>query len=78
MLVAKYRRHKLPILVAGIVPWLGVLGSLLYSEYFVPYQGGGASTWQIAQLFGGATVAVIGVVVLIMARKFIWPIKGTH
>ena len=78
LLVAKYMRHKLSIFVAGAVPWLGLLGSLLYTEYFVPYQGGGASMWPVAQLFGGTAAAVIGVVVFFVARKFIWPIKDAH
>jgi len=78
LLVAKYMRHKLSIFVAGAVPWLGLLGSLLYTEYFVPYQGGGASMWPVAQLFGGTAAAVIGVVVFFLARKFIWPIKDAH
>lgn len=78
LFVAKYMRHKLSIFVAGAVPWLGLLGLLLYSEYFVPYQGGGASMWPVAQLFGGTAAAGIGVLVFLIARKFIWPISSAH
>jgi len=37
------------------------LASLLYQEYFAPHQGGGASMWPIAQLFGGTLAASLGV-----------------
>ncbi|HEX8251788.1 MAG TPA: hypothetical protein VF846_01475 [Thermoanaerobaculia bacterium] len=47
--------------VAGAaVPWLTFLAYLLYCEYFLPYTGGGASMWPIAQLFGGTTAAAAG------------------
>ena len=48
------------ICVGGAVPWLGLLGLLLYYEYFVPYSGGGASMWPIAQLFAGTVAAAVG------------------
>ena len=48
------------ILIGAIAPWLGMLGFLLYNEFFVPYQGGGASMWPIAQAFGGTAAALIG------------------
>jgi hypothetical protein len=48
------------ILLGGVLPWLGVLGWLLYNEYFVPYQGGGASMWPIALLFAGSIAAGVG------------------
>ena len=49
------------IYVAGAVPWFSLLAALIYTEYFTPYKGGGASMWPIAQLFGGAVTAAIGV-----------------
>ena len=49
------------IYVAGAVPWFSLLAALIYTEYFTPYKGGGASMWPIAQLFGGAIAAAIGV-----------------
>ena len=49
------------IYVAGAVPWFSLLAALIYTEYFTPYKGGGASMWPIAQLFGGAVAAAIGV-----------------
>lgn len=53
-------RGRRAILVGAAVPWLGLLIWLLYNEFFVPYQGGGASMWPIAQLFGGTAAAAIG------------------
>lgn len=78
LLVARYMQHKLSIFVAGAIPWLGMLCALLYSEYFVPYQGGGASMWPIAQIFGGSAAAVCGIAAFLIARKFIWSKKNAH
>ena len=50
------------LFASGAVPWLGMLGWLLYNEYFVPYHGGGASMWPIAQLFAGTVAAAVGMV----------------
>ena len=36
------------------VPWLVLLVAILITEYVVPYQGGGASMWLVAQFFGGS------------------------
>ena len=46
---------------AAAIPWLGLLAVLLFMEYGMPYQGGGASMWPIAQLFGGTVAALVGV-----------------
>jgi hypothetical protein len=48
------------ILLGAALPWLGTLAWLLYNEYFVPYQGGGASMWPIALLFAGSITAGVG------------------
>ncbi len=48
------------ILLGAALPWLGVLAWLLYNEYFVPYQGGGASMWPIALIFAGSIAAAVG------------------
>ncbi len=48
------------IMVGGALPWFGLLTWLLYNEYSVPYQGGGASMWPIAQLFAGSIAAGVG------------------
>ena len=45
---------------SALLPWLGLLAWLLYQEYFVPYQGGSASMWPIAQLFAGTVAAGVG------------------
>jgi hypothetical protein len=55
-----FLRYWLGLIIAGALPWLGLLAFLLYDEYFVPYQGGGASMWPIAQLFGGTIAAATG------------------
>lgn len=54
-------RKNWAIWVAGAVPWLALLGALIYTEYFTSFAGGGASMWLIAQLFGGTVAAAIGV-----------------
>lgn len=55
-------RGRRAIIFGGAVPWLGLLAWLLYNEFFVPYQGGGASMWPIAQLFAGSVAAVVGMI----------------
>lgn len=55
-----FLRDRLGFVIAGAIPWLGLLAFLLYNEYFVPYQGGGASMWPIAQLIGGTIAATAG------------------
>lgn len=52
----------------GAVPWLGMLALLLYNEYFVPYPGGGASMWPIAQLVAGTVAAAVGMLAAAVAR----------
>lgn len=49
------------LLASAAVPWCGLLAWLLLVEYVLPYRGGGASMWPIAQLFGGTVAAVVGV-----------------
>ena len=53
-------RGRKAVLIGGVIPWVGLLVWLLYHEYFVPYQGGGASMWPIAQLFGGTAAGLVG------------------
>ena len=45
--------------IAGAVAWLLMLAYLLVNEYLLPYRGGGASMWPIAQLFGGTVAAAV-------------------
>jgi len=54
---------------AAAIPWFGLLVWLLYNEYFVPYQGGGASMWPVAQLFAGTIAAVVGFVAHSLTRR---------
>jgi hypothetical protein len=53
-------KSRANIVVGAAVPWLGVLAWLLYNEYYVPYQGGGASMWPIALIFAGSIAALVG------------------
>lgn len=62
-------KGRLGIVLSGAIPWLGLLAGLLYQEYFVPYQGGGASMWPIAQLFGGTVAAVTGIGMYLLGKK---------
>ena len=55
-------KGRLAFILAGGIPWFGLLGALLYSEYILPYEVGGASMWPIAQLFGGTVAAVVGII----------------
>ena len=66
IILAYYIKGRIGVILAGLVPWLSLLGALLYQEYFIPYQGGGASMWPIAQLFGGTLAAVVGVAAYIL------------
>jgi hypothetical protein len=54
---------------SALLPWLGMLAWLLYQEYFVPYQGGGASMWPIAQLFAGTVAAGVGLTAYAIFRN---------
>ena len=53
---------KTGLLLSAVIPWLGLLGVLLFQEYVFPYKGGGASMWPIAMLFGGTVAALTGMV----------------
>lgn len=67
-LAAMLIRKNWAIYVAGAVPWTALLGALIYTEYFTPHAGGGASMWLIAQLVGGTVAAAIGVVSFKLTR----------
>lgn len=60
-LVAMVLSKNWAIYIAGALPWFTLLGALIYTEYFTPYEGGGASMWLIAQFFGGAIAAGVGI-----------------
>ncbi|MBD2094693.1 hypothetical protein H6F90_05955 [Trichocoleus sp. FACHB-591] len=64
------------IILGGAIPWFGLLAWLLYNEYFVPYQGGGASMWPIAQLFAGSIVAVVGILAAVVVREVKARLRG--
>jgi len=62
-------KGRIALICSAAIPWLGLLSMLLYNEYFVPYQGGGASMWPIAQLFAGTAAAVTGLSVCYWVQK---------
>ena len=59
------------VYAAGAIPWFILLSAILFTEYLMPYQGGGASMWPIAQLIGGTVAAVIGVVSFRITRNYL-------
>jgi hypothetical protein len=70
-IATKVFKGRTAILAGGAAAWFGMLAWLLYNEYFVPYQGGGASMWPIAQLFGGTFAAVVaaGTAAILVATR---------
>ena len=78
LLVAIFVKKPWAIYLAGGIPWFGLLAAILYTEYLTPHQGGGASMWPIAQLFGGAIAAVSGIAAYNITRNFIIKIANTH
>ena len=64
-LVSSKRRA---LVAAAALPWLALLAMLLFYEYVMPYEGGGASMWPIAQLFGGTIAAAVGLVSAAVTR----------
>ena len=71
--VANVVKSAMSIVFAAIAAWLALLAWLLFSEYVLPYHGGGASMWPIAQMFGGSFAAIVasgtaGLIVLLRAK----------
>ncbi|MDR2239307.1 MAG: hypothetical protein LBE33_02590 [Zoogloeaceae bacterium] len=52
------------------LPFLAYVAWSVYHEFFVPYQGGGASFWPIDIFFAGPVAAVGGGVGASLAIKF--------
>ncbi len=71
ILCGLFAKGRIGVISAGAIPWFGLLACLLYSEYFLPYQGGGASMWPIAQLFAGTISAAIGVITQLITKFII-------
>ena len=61
-------RGRRAIVWGCAIPWLGMLAWLLYNEYLVPYDGGGASMWPVAQLFAGTVMAIVGGIAAALVR----------
>jgi hypothetical protein len=62
LICSVFLKGRIGVICSGVIPWLGLLAWLLYQEYFVPYKGGGASMWPVAQLFAGTIAAAIGII----------------
>ena len=62
-------RGKLALLAGAAVPWFALLAVMLYHEYFVPYDGGGASMWPVAQLVAGTPAAILGLISAAVTRR---------
>lgn len=60
------------LIFAAVIPWFGLLAALLCCEYVLPYRGGGASMWPIAQLFGGSIVAATGAIACLLSRQYLF------
>lgn len=61
----------LSVLAGAAIPWLGFLALLLLEAYVLPYRGGGATMWPIAQLFGGTAAALVGMGSCLLVRAVI-------
>lgn len=70
-LCAQFIRRKWAVLVAGLVPWSGLLCVLLYSVYLVPTERMDASMWPIALFFGGNVAAFAGVMTYMFCKYLI-------
>ena len=70
-LTAIFLKKSWAVYAAGAIPWFILLTAILFTEYLMPYQGGGASMWPIAQLIGGTVAAVIGVVSFKITRNYL-------
>lgn len=64
-----FARRWVALLLGAAVPWLVLLAIMLYHEYVVPYDGGGASMWPVAQLFAGTIVAALGLITAAVTRR---------
>ncbi len=64
-------RSKFTGIAAAAVPWFVLLLFILFSEYYLPYQGGGASMWPIAQLFGGTVAATVAYQAYKVSMRFL-------
>ena len=60
VICGRYLRGRLGGFLSAAIPWFGLLAWLLIDEYLLPYRGGGASMWPIAQLFAGTVAALVG------------------
>lgn len=68
VLTERYIKTKLAFIFAAIIPFALFSAAVLYEVYFIPYQGGGASMWPVAIVFGGAAAAVTGLVAFTLTK----------
>ena len=55
-------RTRPALILASCIPAFVILATLLYHEYAVPYEGGGASMWPIAFVIAGIPAIACGCV----------------
>jgi len=73
LIVGYFSKGRFGSMLAGAIPWFGLLAFLLYHEYVIlPNQGhpGGASMWPIAQLFAGTIAALSGIGACYLSRAY--------
>ena len=65
------RMLGLTVKEAWVLGSVFVPASILYGEFVLPYQGGGASMWPIALVFGGGMGAAASGVGVFVASRFL-------
>jgi len=60
-LLGMYKAGKWSAIMSGFIPCGIFQLFIFYDMYFVPYQGGGAPMWLVAQIFGGFVTFVTGI-----------------
>jgi hypothetical protein len=57
------------IVISTLVPFFGYISWSVHNEFFVPYQGGGASFWPLDIAFAGPVAACSGFAGAFLAIK---------
>jgi hypothetical protein len=71
-LTARFLKRPVAIVIGAGAAWWGMLAYLLFDEYVLPYRGGGASMWPVAQLFGGTVAAACAAVTATAVVGLLW------
>ncbi|MDO3385830.1 hypothetical protein QWI17_08275 [Gilvimarinus sp. SDUM040013] len=65
-------RTPISAIVSAALPWFGLLGALIYTVYFTPHDGGGATMWMVAQVVGGTVAAACGFAGFVLIKQIKW------